>query len=413
MPALYIVVIWIILITSAAVIITLELRAGAKKKRDQLAKLEHDLATANKLLKEQIEKLSSVQDNSSFEKYAADIVSHIDRAVIIIDQEGIVRFINEFAKQFLDITAAVGMSYKDVFQLHIPGQNAMTDYFSAAFFGKAQRLPETIELVSRRGRYSVSGSIQPIMSGQSTDSVMFLFEDISDQAARVREEQAFFSAAAHELRSPMTIIRMTVSLLIDKFNEMPKEKMLEHLKRTDETTQHLVRLVNEFLNVSRIDQGRLEIKAEKFDMITLTDDVIKELEPLARERNLYIHHDNTAQERVVTGDKVKAADVISNLISNGLKYTVQGGLTITHSVEDSTMMTTVTDTGPGIPSESQSLLFKRFGQVGEARQLGTAKSTGLGLYIAKKLAQLMRGDVKLVKSEPGAGSTFAIWLPLG
>jgi signal transduction histidine kinase len=89
-----------------------------------------------------------------------------------------------------------------------------------------------------------------------------------------------------------------------------------------------------------------------------------------------------------------------------VKYTIQGGLTVTHASHENLLATKITDTGSGIPIEQQGLLFKRFMQVGEARQQSTAKSTGLGLYISKKFAQLMHGDVILERSEPGVGSTF-------
>jgi len=205
---------------------------------------------------------------------------------------------------------------------------------------------------------------------------------------------------------------MTVSLLREKFASLSPEKIAEHLRRTDETTERLVKLVNDFLNISRIDQGRLEMKIEKFDMVTLTDEVIANLALLARERKLFVQHETDAEKRLVAGDRAKAAEVLTNLMSNSLKYTIQGGLTITHSSSNTTLTTTITDTGPGIPKELQSLLFKRFGQVGRAREQDPTKGSGLGLYISKRLAELMRGDVQLVKSEPGMGSTFAFILPL-
>jgi signal transduction histidine kinase len=147
-------------------------------------------------------------------------------------------------------------------------------------------------------------------------------------------------------------------------------------------------------------------------MVTLTDEVIANLALLARERKLFVQHETDAEKRLVAGDRAKAAEVLTNLMSNSLKYTIQGGLTITHSSSNTTLTTTITDTGPGIPKELQSLLFKRFGQVGRAREQDPTKGSGLGLYISKRLAELMRGDVQLVKSEPGMGSTFAFILPL-
>lgn len=388
------------------------LKNKQKQYEDRISSLERDLAKANTELGNQVGKLNAVQGSTAYEKYAGLILAQMDRAVILINQDLTVGLINEHAKQFLDLNASVGMRYKDVIHIRPAGGTENFSLFDAAFDGKIQHLPDNIELVSQHGTFPIGGTILPIMTGKTAVAVAFIFEDNSKQVARVKEEQAFFSAAAHELRTPLTIIRMTVSLLREKFDSLPREKVIEHLRRTDETSERLVRLVNEFLDVSRIDQGRLEMNIEKFDMVTLVDEVIKNLTLLAKERNLYVHHEIEISDRFAVGDRSKAAEVLSNLISNGLKYTIQGGLTITHKKTNATFITTVTDTGPGIPHEMQGLLFKRFGQLGVTRELAPAKSTGLGLYISKKLAELMRGDVVLEKSEPGTGSTFAFSLPL-
>lgn len=407
------VIITVLFLALFSVGIVLFLQSLKKKQCEaRIGTLEHALAAANIQLGQEVEKLKTVQYSNVYEKYAGLVLAQMDRAVVIISKDGAVAMMNEHAKRFLDLAAEAGMPYKEVIHIHAKGQADSYALFDAAFAGHVQQIPDNIELVSPRGTFPVTGSIVPIMTGPTVGAVAFMFEDGSKQAARVREEQTFFSAAAHELRTPLTIIRMTVSLLREKFESLPKEKIAEHLRRTDETTERLVQLVNEFLSISRIDQGRLEIKSEKFDVVALTDEVIAGLSMLSKQRNLYINHDINGSERMAVGDRAKASEVLSNIISNGLKYTIQGGLTISHSVTSSAFTTTVTDTGTGISRESQGLLFKRFGQIGEAHRLQPTKSTGLGLYISKKLALLMRGDVVLVKSEPGTGSSFAFTLPL-
>lgn len=410
---LYAIIILLLLLLLTGGIIFFLQYLKKKQYEIRIRDLEHGLAAAHTQLGLEVGKVKIIQATSAYEKYAGLVLARMDRALVIIDQNRSVRLINDHAKQFLDLAAGTGMPYQEIIHIHTKGETDNTALFDAAFAGKVQHLPDNAELVSPRGTFPVSGTILPLMAGRVVAAVVFIFEDNSKQAARVKEEQAFFSAAAHELRTPLTVIRMTVSLLLEKFDSLPREKIVEHLRRTDETSEHLVRLVNEFLNISRIDQGRLEIKTEKFDMVTLIDEVIGNLALLARERKLYVHHEVDVSERMAVGDRAKAAEVLSNLIGNSLKYTIRGGLTITHTIADSTFTTTITDTGPGIPRQSQSLLFQRFGQIGEAQRLTPTKSTGLGLYISKKLAELMRGDVVLVTSEPGAGSTFAFILPLG
>lgn len=371
------------------------------------------LKAANDVVAKQSAVLYDIHTRTQNETFATLIVSGMSQGVVYIDKDRIIRFVNASAEPFLAVSA-VGKPYQQA--LRMLQAQGVGDYslFESAFAGKTQVLPDNFEITGQRGTFTIGGTITPISVGSVCGPIVFIFSDISEQVARIKEEQAFFSAAAHELRTPLTVIRLTVSLLRKQFDTMGRDKILEHLKRTDETTENLAKLVNDFLNISRIDQGRLTVSHESFDMVSLVDEVIAETAPLVRERNLYIHHETAGSEfRTVIGDKAKAKEVVLNLISNGIKYTTQGGLTVTHQASESLLVTNVTDTGTGIPLEYQSLLFKRFQQVGEAHKQSSTKSTGLGLYISKKLAQLMHGDVMLEKSEPGKGSTFSFTLPLG
>jgi signal transduction histidine kinase len=305
-----------------------------------------------------------------------------------------------------------GKQYQQVIHTQKPDGTADYSMFDTAFAGKSVHILDQTELVNQRGKVPIVGTVAPLEL-DVPGSIVFIFSDDTVAMERKKEDQAFFSAAAHELRTPLTVIRLTVSLLQSKFDTLGREKIMEYLRRTSETSESLVRLVNDFLNVSRIDQGRLQVSHEPFDVVTLTDEVIKELDLLVHERNLYIHHEPAATEtRQVVGDRNKAKEVLINLISNSIKYTVQGGLTITHEANESMHAIKVTDTGGGIPLESQGLLFKRFLQIGSAKGLASTKSSGFGLYLSKKFALLMHGDIALEKSEPGKGSTFVFTLPL-
>jgi len=353
------------------------------------------------------------QGQNEFQLLAGRIVSHLDHGVICIDQNGVVQLVNTYAEKFLDSPPAVGKPYSEVLhRLKIGGRNDFSQ-FEQARKGKSQTLPETVEFTTKHGNIPISATLTPLLSDGTNAITAFIFADNSRNVARILEEKAFFSAAAHELRTPLSVIRMAVYLLLTKFDALGREERIDHLKKIEKTSEQLANLVNDFLNVSRIDQGRLEVDKTPFDIVTLTDEVIKELSDLAKKRKLYIHHDIGGEHRRVIGDKMKSKEVLTNLVSNGIKYTLQGGLTITHQEEKGTLMTKVTDTGSGITPASQRLLFRRFMQVGGGRLQSKAESTGLGLYISKKFAQLMGGDVVLEVSKPNKGSTFAFSLPMG
>ena len=356
--------------------------------------------------------IDSLNERAGRETFTQLIVSQMGQGVICIDQHHIVRFINTYASQLLDFSAAPGVSYEQILRIHNMGDMDLNIVLDTALKGTSYEFPQSAQLVSQRGTFPITGKVVRLASGSDGAVAALIFEDNTKQLSWVREQQAFFSAAAHELRTPLTVIRLTVALLLERFDSMNREKILEHLRRADETAGHLVKLVNDFLNISRIDQGRLEVKNESVNMVLITDEVISELALLAKERKLYIHHEPiSADNSTVTGDPTRIKEILTNLVSNSLKYTIQGGVTIAHKLQGAQLSTLVTDTGAGIPLESQGLLFKRFVQIGEARKLSTAKSTGLGLYISKKIAQLMHGDIVLTRSEPGIGSTFSLVLP--
>ncbi len=387
----------------------LKQRLQLSQYKQQLEGLEIGLGKAKAELESS---LKEAQDQDEFQRLASKIVAKLDYGVICIDGKGVVRLVNKYAEKFLDTASAVGKPYAEVLQkLKIGGKSDFSQ-FTQALMGRSQTLPETVEFVTRQGNVPISATLTPLLSDESKAIIAFIFADNSRNVARITEEKAFFSAAAHELRTPLTVIRFAVSLLLTKLDALGKEEIKENLKKIEKSSGQLLNLVNDFLNVSRIDLGRLEVEKTPFDIVALTDEVIQELTDLAKERKLFVHHNVSEKHRVVIGDKTKAKEVLTNLISNGIKYTLQGGLTITHQEDRGTLLTKVADTGSGIPSEYQGLLFRRFMQVGGGRRQASAKSTGLGLYISKKFAQLMGGNVVLEASKPGKGSTFTFSLSM-
>ncbi len=380
-----------------------------KRLEKQILDHQNELQTSKDELARVQQALYSTHEKIEQQSLSQLIVSQMEQGVICVDQKFTIRLINEYAGKLLDFSATTGVIYSQLIHVRNIGDNDDQVIFGNALAGQAYTLPQGATLVTGRGTFPISGKLVPIASGM----VALIFTDMTSQSSWVKEQQAFFSAAAHELRTPLTVIRLTVALLLEKFDLLKREKIIEHLRRADETAGHLVKLVNDFLNISRIDQGRLDVQRERVNIVTLVDEVISELSLLAKEKKLYLRHEPISAELAnVAGDKIRIKEILTNILGNSIKYTHQGGVTISHHVQNSMLATKFVDTGIGIPPESQGLLFKRFVQVGEARRQSAAKSTGLGLYIAKKISQLMHGDIVLEHSEPGVGSTFALLLPL-
>ena len=382
-----------------------------KKYKNKIHELEENLKSVKSESEDKNKTKSEGSDTARLENTLSLIVAQMNQGIVYIGQNKTIIYANPYAERFMKINPSSGKPYTEAIELLVDGKGS-NQLIDTVFSGK-QVLLSDAELVSQRGKTAVSGYIIPLVLNEGSNAVVLVFSDNSKNITRIQEQKAFFSAAAHELRTPLTTIHMSILLIIQQFDSLGREKIISYLNQTNERVEYLTQLVNDFLNVSRIDQGRMTVNLKSFNMIELTDQVIKEFSLLAKERNLYLTHEPVeASYRNVLADPVKTKEVLTNLISNSLKYTTQGGVTLSHQMTPTTLITKVTDSGNGITPQSQRLLFKGFFQVGAARLQSTTKGSGLGLYISKKIAGLMKGDVELVTSEPGKGTSFAFTLPL-
>jgi PAS domain S-box-containing protein len=223
----------------------------------------------------------------------------------------------------------------------------------------------------------------------------------------------FISMASHELRTPLTAINGFVSMLLEgDYGSLPTEAV-EALADVNSATKRLIGLTNYMLDVSRIEEGRLEFKISDFDIGKVCDKVITDLKPIAQEKGLKMEYEKptVVGTLLVSGDKFRVEQVVINLIGNALKFTERGGVVITHHSNDSYIITDVIDTGIGIPEQDHKLLFQKFRSVQSSLSGDYKGGIGLGLYISKLLLNEMRGDVWLEDSESGQGSTFSFSLP--
>jgi len=360
-------IVLLFLVIAGAVGIFFYSENNKEKLKKTIASLETELKSSkakidddSKIIKELTQKnLSENQLNN----LSSPIIKELPVGIICIDQTGTVVLTNSYAEHYVEIAPAEGRSYRQV--VH-PMINGILDYsfFDLAFTGKTQTLPETAEFVTQTGRIPITGNIIPLTVNADVNYIILVFSDNSQNVARIKEEKNFFSTVAHELRTPLSAIRLTMKLLLQQMDTLSKEKKLEYLKKTDESAEYLTNLVNDFLNLSRIDQGKLTVEKKSFNMVKLTDEVIKELTPLIKQKGLYIEHEPVEETYYnIIGDPVKTKEVLTNLIGNGMKYTIEGGITVSHHVINTAFVTKITDTGSGIPSDFQKLLFKRFIQI--------------------------------------------------
>jgi signal transduction histidine kinase len=242
--------------------------------------------------------------------------------------------------------------------------------------------------------------------------VIILVEDITDQRALERSKDEFLSLASHELRTPLTAIRGNTFLIKKYYGEKLPPETVEMIDDVHESSVRLIDIVNDFLSVSALEQGRIALRPEPILLDETIDQVLHELKQLSDPKGLTLsyQHDDPLPEIVADAQRIK--QVLINLVSNAIKYTDSGGITLSSRADDKYVYVLVSDTGKGIPPENQSLLFRKFQQASDSPLTrDSTKSTGLGLYISKLIIELSGGQIKLVRSEPGKGSVFAFSLP--
>lgn len=216
----------------------------------------------------------------------------------------------------------------------------------------------------------------------------------------------FISIATHELKAPMSVIKGYISMALE---EKPAKTVTEMLTTAFEQTNRLGRLVNDLLDVSRIEQGKTKYHLSAVDLGGVIKPLITVYEIKAKEKNLQLEYQPPEGLPAATADIDRVSEIFTNLIDNAIKYSKTGTVTVSHQVAEKTIATTVSDTGIGMTPDEQSKLFQRFYR---ARNADTAEiaGTGLGLWIIRQYAEKMGGSIT-VESQKGHGSQFTVTLP--
>lgn len=223
----------------------------------------------------------------------------------------------------------------------------------------------------------------------------------------------FVSIASHELRTPMTAIRSYAWMALNRSDVPLSEKLKKYLSRTLSSTERLINLVSDMLNISRIESGKIEIIPQVFDIRSLVEEVCSEVSLKLEEKSLHIQIAGKPSS-FVFADPDKVHQVLLNLLGNSIKFTPAGGnIMISCLAEDQMMDVAIKDSGVGISQDDLPRLFKKFGRLDNSYVAAAASGgTGLGLYISKSLVELMGGKIWVGSEGLGKGATFTFSLPL-
>ncbi|HYB40545.1 MAG TPA: ATP-binding protein, partial [Candidatus Methylomirabilis sp.] len=274
-------------------------------------------------------------------------------------------------------------------------------------------------VVNRRAPGAFPAETVELLKTFATQSVLAiqnarLFREIADKSAELevagRHKSEFLANMSHELRTPLNAVIGFSEVLLDRMFGEINDKQAEYLQDILSSGRHLLSLINDILDLSKIEAGRMELELDAFDLPTALDNALTLVKERALRHGIALGLTVDPQVGRIVADERKVKQVLLNLLSNAVKFTPEGGrVAVSVTRANGGIEISVSDTGIGIAPEDQEAIFEEFRQVGTdyARK---REGTGLGLALAKRLVELHGGRI-WVKSELGKGSTFIISLP--
>jgi PAS domain S-box-containing protein len=230
--------------------------------------------------------------------------------------------------------------------------------------------------------------------------------DITNQKLEEAKKNDFIAIISHELKTPITVIKSYLQIMIAKAKKDPDNSSLVPLTRAEAQTNKMSSMIKDFLNLARIEAGKIMLVKEKFDLSLLLDDVVAEAHLLSNSHNIKL---NYGKEISVYADKEKIGQVLINLVSNAIKYSPFGStITIDCGKVDGEIKTSIKDEGVGISLNDQKELFTRFYRVFNEKTK-TVSGFGIGLYIVSEILKQHNSEIK-IESKPGQGATFSFCL---
>ena len=243
-----------------------------------------------------------------------------------------------------------------------------------------------------------------------------LFDEIQDKNRQLQQasenKSQFVSSMSHELRTPLNAIIGLTEMMVTNAARFGTEKALEPLQRVNRAGTHLLGLINQVLDLSKIEAGKLELNPQTVQLAPLIEEVVGTARQLAEQNKNQLVVETAADLGELTVDPMRLRQILLNLLSNACKFTKEGQVTLrARKVANGRdfVELAIADTGIGMTPEQQAKLFEEFTQA-DATTAQRFGGTGLGLAITRKLARMMGGDVT-VTSEPGQGSAFTVRLP--
>jgi PAS domain S-box-containing protein len=341
----------------------------------------------------------------------AAVVQQSGDAIISISTDGTIRSWNYGAERLYQYTAEemIGRMYNPPLPEHVKNENHAV--LEALRDGKSIESMETTNYRKDGELIDVSLTISPIRGADDQiNAFAMVSRDITQKKIAERRISEFYSVISHELRTPLTSIRGALTLISEEIVEPGSDEAKELVDIAQNSTSRLIRLINDILDLRKIEAGKFELNLVDLSSKELVESAANAMQGFAEEKKVSLSID-VADDYQIEGDEDRLTQVLSNLISNALKYAPEGSAVDVAAIRSNhSMRFMVTDHGPGIPAEYHSKLFGKFQQV-DASDTRAKEGSGLGLAISKAIVEQHGGTISF-ESEPGIATVFIFEVPL-
>jgi PAS domain S-box-containing protein len=367
----------------------------------------------------------SLRETTVSKSYVDEIIRSMADTLVVLDGEGNIRTVNRAAQRLLGYTEEelLGQPFsaicRDLFQ--DAGRSTIARMASSlkvetTYFAKdGHTIPVSYaSAMMRDATGDIQGYVcvaQDITERRRYEEELRVAKDAAETANKTKS--MFLANMSHELRTPLNAILGYSEMLTEEAQDLGEESFIPDLKKIHGAGKHLLGLINDVLDISKIEAGKMDMYLESFEIRPMIDDVVATVHPLIEKNQNEIEVASPAELGSMHADVTKVRQGLFNLLSNASKFTKQGKVRLSITREQRPdgewLHFAVSDTGIGMTPEQMGRLFQAFSQADESttRKFG---GTGLGLAITKRFCQMMGGDVT-VRSEPGKGTTFTISLP--